>query len=114
MSALNQIDPSIEEASTILGASSVQTFLKVTIPMIREAFFSGLMYSVARSMTLVSTVVFLISAKWKLLTPEIMNNIDQGRIGIASAYCTLLIIIVSVFMLIVRLLMRFMSPSSSK
>jgi iron(III) transport system permease protein len=114
MSALNQIDPSIEEASTILGASSVQTFLKVTIPMIREAFFSGLMYSFARSMTLVSTVVFLISAKWKLLTPEIMNNIDQGRIGIASAYCTLLIIIVSVFMLIVRLLMRFMSPSSSK
>ena len=112
MSALNQIDPSIEEASTILGASSVQTFIKVTIPMIREAFFSGLMYSFARSMTLVSTVVFLISAKWKLLTPEIMNNIDQGRIGIASAYCTILIVIVSVFMLIVRLLMRFMSPSS--
>ncbi|MBP6125400.1 MAG: iron ABC transporter permease [Leptotrichiaceae bacterium] len=108
MTALNQIDPSIEEASTILGANSVQTFFKVTIPMIREAFFSGVMYSFARSMTLVSTVVFLISAKWKLLTPEIMNNIDQGRIGIASAYCTLLILIVSLFMLIVRLLMRLM------
>lgn len=111
MSALNQIDPSIEEASTILGANSHQTFFKVTIPMIREAFFSGLMYSFARSMTLVSTVVFLISAKWKLLTPEIMNNIDQGRIGIASAYCTLLIVIVSVFMLIVRGLMKIFSSN---
>ncbi len=111
MAALNQIDPSIEEASTILGANSVQTFFKVTIPMIREAFFSGVMYSFARSMTLVSTVVFLISAKWKLLTPEIMNNIDQGRIGIASAYCTLLIVIVSIFMLIVRILMKLMTPN---
>lgn len=107
MSALNQIDPSIEEASTILGASSRQTFFKVTIPMIREAFLSGLIYSFARSMTLVSTVVFLISAKWKLLTPEIMNHIDQGRIGIASAYCTILIIIVSTFMIIVKILMSF-------
>ncbi len=107
MSALNQIDASIEEASTILGASSRQTFFKITIPMIREAFLSGLIYSFARSMTLVSTVVFLISAKWKLLTPEIMNHIDQGRIGIASAYCTILIIIVSVFMIIVKILMSF-------
>lgn len=109
MSALNQIDPSIEEASTILGASSRQTFFKVTIPMIREAFFSGLIYSFARSMTLVSTVVFLISAKWKLLTPEIMNHIDQGRIGMASAYCTILILIVSVFMIGVRLLMTLLN-----
>ena len=104
---VNQIDPSIEEASTILGASSRQTFFKVTIPMIREAFLSGLIYSFARSMTLVSTVVFLISAKWKLLTPEIMNHIDQGRIGMAAAYCTILIVIVSVFMIIVRILMSF-------
>lgn len=109
MSALNQIDPSIEEASTILGASSRQTFFKVTIPMIREAFLSGLIYSFARSMTLVSTVVFLISAKWKLLTPEIMNHIDQGRIGIASAYCTLLILIVSIFMIIVKILMSLLN-----
>lgn len=107
MSALNQIDPSIEEASTILGASSTQTFFKITIPMIREAFLSGLIYSFARGMTLVSTVVFLISARWKLLTPEIMNHIDQGRLGMASAYCTILILIVSAFMLVMRIIMSF-------
>lgn len=109
ITALNQIDPSIEEASIILGASTRQTFFKVTIPMIREAFFSGLIYSFARSMTLVSTVIFLISAKWKLLTPIIMDNVDQGRIGIASAYCTILIVIVVAFMLSVRLIMLLFS-----
>lgn len=110
IAALNQIDPSIEEASTILGASSYTTFTKITLPMIRESFLSGLIYSFARSMTLVSTVVFLISAKWKLLTPTIMDNVDQGRIGIASAYCTILIIIVSVFMIIVKLIMKLFEP----
>lgn len=109
ISALQQIDPSIEEASSILGASSNQTFFKITIPMIKEAFLSGLIYSFARGMTLVSTVVFLISAKWKLMTPTIMDMIDQGRLGIAAAYCTFLIIIVSVFMIFVKSLIKMMS-----
>ncbi len=104
MASLQQIDPSIEEAANILGASSGKVITSVTIPMIKDAFFSGLVYSFARSMTLVSTIIFLISAKWKLLTPAIMNNIDTGRIGVASAYCTILIIIVSFFMLIIKIL----------
>lgn len=110
IAALNQIDPSIEEASTILGASTFTTFTRVTIPMIRESFMTGLIYSFARSMTLVSTVIFLISAKWKLLTPTIMDNVDQGRIGIASAYCTILILIVVLFMIIVKVIMHFIEP----
>lgn len=110
ISALQQIDPSIEEASSILGASSTQTFFKITIPMIKEAFLSGLIYSFARGMTLVSTVVFLISAKWKLMTPTIMDHIDQGRLGLAAAYCTILIIIVSVFMILMKTLMGILSP----
>jgi iron(III) transport system permease protein len=103
MSSLQQIDPSIEEAASILGASSTRVFSSVTIPMIKGAFFSGLIYSFARSMTLVSTIIFLISAKWKLLTPTVMNNIDTGRIGIASAYCTILIVIVSTVMIVMQI-----------
>lgn len=103
MSSLQQIDPSIEEAASILGASSQKIFFSVTLPMIKEAFFSGLIYSFARSMTLVSTIIFLISAKWKLLTPAVMENIDTGRIGIASAYCTMLIIIVSIVMIFMKI-----------
>uniref|UniRef100_UPI002637822B ABC transporter permease subunit n=1 Tax=uncultured Cetobacterium sp. TaxID=527638 RepID=UPI002637822B len=107
ISSLQQIDPSIEEAAHILGASSSTVIRTVTIPMIKDAFFSGLIYSFARSMTLVSTIIFLISAKWKLLTPAIMNNIDTGRIGVASAYCTILIVIVSFVMFAIKLTLDF-------
>lgn len=114
VASLEQIDPSIEEAANILGASSATVIRTVTIPMIKDAFFSGLIYSFARSMTLVSTIIFLISARWKLLTPAIMNNIDTGRIGIASAYCTILIVIVSCFMLFIKLLLFKKNNSMEK
>lgn len=41
-----------------------------------------------------------------------MDNVDQGRIGIASAYCTILIVIVSVFMIIMKILMKLLEPKS--
>ncbi|MFK4784738.1 ABC transporter permease [Fusobacterium sp. MFO224] len=96
IAALQQIDPSIEEAACVLGANSKKVFTSVTLPMIKPAFFSGLVYAFVRSMTLVSTIIFLVSARYNLLTVAIMNQIDVGKIGVASAYCTILIFIVFV------------------
>lgn len=102
IASLQQIDPSIEEAANVLGASSKKVFTSVTLPMIKPAFFSGLVYGFIRSMTLVSTVIFLVSANYNLLTVSIMNQIDQGMIGVAEAYCTILIIIVSAIVFIMN------------
>ncbi len=102
MASLAQIDPSIEEAANVLGASSKKVFTSVTLPMIKPAFFSGLVYAFARSMTLVSTIIFLVSAKYSLLTVTTMSQIDQGRIGVASVYSTILIIIVGSMIALMR------------
>jgi len=109
ITSLQQIDPTIEEAASVLGASSGKVFTSVTIPMIKNAFLNGLIFTFARSMTLVSTVIFLISAQYKLLTTSIMAQIDVGRMGVASAYCTILIIIVSLVMLLIKFLIRNIS-----
>ncbi|OQY32441.1 MAG: ABC transporter permease [Spirochaetaceae bacterium 4572_59] len=109
ITSLQQIDPSIEEAASVLGASSSKVFSSVTIPMIKNAFLNGLIFTFARSMTLVSTVIFLISARYKLLTTTIMAQIDVGRMGVASAYCTILIIIVSIAMLLIKLAVKNIS-----
>jgi len=102
MASLAQIDPSIEEAANVLGASSKKVFTSVTLPMIKPAFFSGLVYAFARSMTLVSTIIFLVSAKYSLLTVTTMSQIDQGRIGVASVYSTILIVIVGSMIALMR------------
>ena len=69
-------------------------FTSITLPLIKSAFFSGLVYTFVRSMTAVSAVIFLVSAKYKLLTVQILSQVDSGRFGVASAFSTILIIIV--------------------
>lgn len=96
MASLQQIDPAIEEAAQDMGANTLKVFTSVTIPLIKSAFFSGLLYSFVRSMTAVSAVIFLVSASYNLLTVSIMSQVDVGRIGVAAAYSTVLIVIVLV------------------
>ncbi|MFO7322714.1 MAG: iron ABC transporter permease [Chloroflexota bacterium] len=91
---LTQIDPAIEEASTSLGANSEQTFRHITLPLIRPAFLSGLIFAFARSMTTISAIVFLTTPQTRIMTAQILNEVENGRFGNAFAYCVILILIV--------------------
>jgi iron(III) transport system permease protein len=92
--ALAQIDPSIEEASVSLGADSARTFRRITLPLIRPAFLTGLIYAFARSMTTISAIIFLTTPQTKIMTQQILNEVENGRYGNAFAYCVILIGIV--------------------
>ncbi|KYZ76823.1 ABC transporter permease [Anaerosporomusa subterranea] len=113
VASLQQIDPAIEEAAQDLGANTFKVFTSVTIPLIKSAFFSGLIYSFVRSMTAVSAVIFLVSASYNLLTVAIMSQVDVGRLGVAAAYSTVLIIIVLVVTGILKFLLSKMGTTTS-
>lgn len=106
IAALQQIDPAIDEASTSLGATGAQTFMKVTLPLIRPAFLSGLTYSFARSMTTLSPIIFITTPQTKIMTSQIFAEVDAGRFGHAFAYCTILIILVMAVIGLLNLLVR--------
>ena len=95
MAGLQQIDVALEEASANLGANQFQTLKNVVLPLLRPAFFTGLLNSFVRSMTSVSAVVFLISAKWHLLTVSILAAVELGQLGVAAANASILIVITS-------------------
>ena len=101
ITSLRQIDPSIEEAASDLGANSVQVFTKITLPLIKSSFFGGLVYTFVRTMTAMSALVFLVSARHKLLTISILDQVDRGRYGTASAMSTMLIVVVYIAILII-------------
>lgn len=92
--SLSQIDPAIEEASISLGADTTRTFRKITLPLIRPALFAGLVYAFARSMTTISAIVFLTTPQTKIMTQQILNEVENGRYGNAYAYCVILVVIV--------------------
>ncbi|CAN5296320.1 N/A [soil metagenome] len=93
-SALQQIDPTIEEASVSLGADQATTFRRVVLPLIRPAFLTGLIYSFARSMTAISAIIFLTTPQTRIMTQQILNETNAARFGNALAYCVILIVIV--------------------
>ena len=94
VAALQQIDPAIEEASNSLGADAQYTFRKVTLPLILPALLAGTIFSFTRHMTSVSAIIFLVSARWRIVTAAIMSEWEQGGISIAAAYSTTIIIFV--------------------
>ena len=113
IASLHQIDQSIDEASTSLGASGLVTFMKVTLPLIRPAFIAGLTYAFARSMTTLSPIIFITTPKTKIMTSQILSEVDAGRFGNAFAFCTILIVIVMAVIGLTNVLVRDKSVTAS-
>jgi iron(III) transport system permease protein len=94
IAALQQIDPSIEEASNNLGADAQHTFRKVTLPLILPALLAGLIFAFTRHMTSLSAIIFLVSPQWRIVTASILSEWEQGGVGVAAAYSVTLIVLV--------------------
>lgn len=110
---LLQIDNSIEEASTILGADSGYSFRRITLPLLRNSFFSGIVYSFTKAITAVSAVIFLVSPSWTLITSKIYGLFDLAKFGQAAAFVTMMIVILLVFIGIFnRLIQWLLAPRS--
>jgi iron(III) transport system permease protein len=103
IAALQQIDPSIEEASTDLGADSNKTFRKIVLPMIAPAFFSGLAFSFVKAMTAISAIIFVVSGKWNLITVAILGFVDNSQYAQAAAMSLLLIFIVLIALGVIQM-----------
>jgi len=103
---LNQVDPAIEEAAYTLGADNRQVFTKVTLPLIMPAFFSALVFAFVRAMTAISAAIFLVSARWNLITVQILSQSDSGRLSEACAFSVLLIGMIMGFILILKIFLK--------
>ena len=93
--AFKQIDRSLDEASLMLRASTLQTLWHVVLPLLKPALVAALIYSFVRAMTTVSAVIFLVSAENELATTYIIGRVGNGDYGVALAYCTVLIVLMS-------------------
>ena len=65
------------------------------LPLLKPALVAALVYSFVRAMTTVSAVIFLVTAENDLATTYIIGRVGNGDYGLALAYCTVLILILS-------------------
>jgi iron(III) transport system permease protein len=92
IAALSQIDKSLDEASTTLGAKTGTTVRRVTLPLLKPAIISTLVYAFVNAMTAVSAIVFLVTARYNMATAYIVNRVEAGEYALAITYSTLLIL----------------------
>ena len=93
ISALRQIDKSIEESAYDMGADSFRVFMTVTLPLIKDSFLSGLVTSFVRSITAISAIILLVTPQFLLITVQINEFAEKGSYSLACAFATILIVI---------------------
>ena len=113
ISALRQIDKSIEESAYDLGAGSGRVFMTVTLPLIKDSFFSGLVTTFVRSITAISAVILLVTPRYLLITCRINEFAEKGAYGVACAYATILIIITYAAIVLMNWVIRHFGTSKA-
>jgi len=105
---LQQIDPSIEEAATDLGADSATTFRRITLPLITPAFYAGLAFTFVKCMTAVSAVIFVVSGKWNLITIAILGSVENSDLSQAAAFSVVIILFILLALWLIQFLVKQM------
>jgi len=93
LATLQQIDRSLDEASSTLGAGGATTARRVLLPLVKSAVVGALVYGFVRSVTTVSAVIFLVSGDTDMATTYIIGRVVNGDYGVAIAYSAVLIVL---------------------
>lgn len=112
ISALQQINPQVEEAATSLGASPLTVVRKVTLPLMSSALVTAITYGITKSMTTITAIIFITTPETKVMTSQILDEVDAGRFGNAFAYSSLLIVLVLVVLGIANIALRQLNHST--
>ena len=106
ISALRQIDKSIEESAYDMGADSFTVFMTVTLPLILVTAF-------VRSITAISAIILLVTPSYLLITVQINEFAEKGAYSLACAFATILIIITYSAVLLMNLFIKRFGTSKT-
>jgi iron(III) transport system permease protein len=87
--AIAQIDPKLEDASTICGASWSTTMRRVLVPLAAPAILAGAILVFSTLIGEISATVLLYSAKWKTISVAIYELVLGDQLAQASAIGTI-------------------------
>ena len=91
---LTQLNPSLEEASTISGATWFYTFRRVSVPLIMPAIISGSVMTLTTLLQELSTTILLYGPRTRTIPIQIFNAVNENDLGRASALSTVLLVVV--------------------
>jgi len=107
---LEEIDPDVEEAAAILGASRFQTFRRVIFPALLPATLTGFALAFARSLGEYGSVVFIsgnMPMRTEITPLLIVTKLEQYDYAGATAIAAVMLVASFGMLLLVNLLERW-------
>ncbi len=103
-SALDVVSSEMEEAANILGAGTLRTMLKVTLPMVLPAILGGIIVTFLETIALFgSPALIAIPARFNVVTTQLLQFFNAPvRSEVAAAYAVPLLLITVVLFLVQR------------
>lgn len=92
--SLTQLNPSLEEASTIAGAHWLYTFRRVSVPLILPGIISGSILTFSTLLQELSTTILLYGSRTRTVPIQIYGAVADGKLGEASALSVILLAVV--------------------
>src|SRR5438093_312705 len=86
VAGLRQVDRSLDEAATSLGASKLRAFRDVLVPMLRGSLAVGFVTTFVRAVTTLSVVIFLFTPSTTVATITIYQLVNDINFGGATAF----------------------------
>ncbi len=100
LAGFRQLDPSLDEAASSLGAGRVRTLVSVTVPLLRPAILAGGALAFATALGDFVTSIVLYTFDTRPVSIEILSLLRQFDLGTAAAYGVILMAISAAAMLV--------------
>ncbi|HWK43200.1 MAG TPA: ABC transporter permease [Stellaceae bacterium] len=100
LASLSGLDLAVEEAARVLGASGLDAFRLVTLPLIQPGLVAGALFAFITSFDNVPVTIFLIGADQTTLPVLMFSSVEMGIDPSVAAVSTLLIVVTGIILLI--------------
>ncbi len=98
--ALHQIDPGLEEAARILGATWTTTLVRITVPLARSGLVTAFLLVFIPALTELSATILLYSSGTETISVAIFRINDLGQLEVVAALSVFTIAIILLVSLI--------------
>ncbi len=102
ISAMHQIDPSLEEAANLCGARWGRRFIRIVLPLARGGVMSAALLTFITTMRTLDLIVLLVTPQTRVMTSVIWGYQSQGFTQLAYAVMLLIVAITLTGHLLIR------------
>ena len=64
----------------------------------KPAFIAGITYAFIRVITELTSTIFLVTPRWRVMSVDIYNFVEAGSLGAAAAMSTILMVVVVIWL----------------